>query len=206
MNRIFFIDNQDSFTYNLVEELKALSFVVDVYRNTVDPEYVYQQIEASKNNGESPLVFLSPGPGKPSDSVCMMTLLNKCSGKFPIVGICLGHQAIAENFGADVVLAGETVHGKSSYIECDSHPIFDGLGTSISVARYHSLKVDNVPDNLNVIAKFEDMPMVIIDETLKIVGFQFHPESILTTNGTAILKQTIDYLLGASASNNTVNA
>ena len=194
MNRIFFIDNQDSFTYNLVEELNALSLQVEVYRNTVDPEYVYQQIEASKNRGEAPLLFLSPGPGKPADSVCMMTLLNKCAGKYPIVGICLGHQAIAEHFGADVVLAGETVHGKSSFIDCLSHPIFEGLGNPISVARYHSLKIDNVPNNLNIIASFGDMPMVIIDEQLKIVGFQFHPESILTTYGSTLLSQAFTRL------------
>ncbi|NVK25111.1 MAG: aminodeoxychorismate/anthranilate synthase component II [Gammaproteobacteria bacterium] len=204
MNRIFFIDNQDSFTYNLVEELKALQFQVDVYRNTVDADYIFQQIENSKANGESPLLFLSPGPGKPSDSVCMMTLLSKCVGVYPIIGICLGHQAIAEHFGADVVLAGETVHGKSSFIECCPHPIFGDLQTPISVARYHSLKVDNVPNNLKVIAKFEDMPMVIIDEKKRTVGFQFHPESILTTNGTAILKQTIEYLLGHSSSQQAV--
>ena len=195
MNRIFFIDNQDSFTYNLVEELKALDFTVDVYRNTVEPDYIFQQIEHSQQIGEKPLLFLSPGPGKPSDSACMMSLISRCEGRYPIIGICLGHQAIAEHFGADVVLAGETVHGKSSLIDCQSHPLFSGLGNSILVARYHSLKVDNVPDNLNVIASYNSMPMVIIDEAKHIVGFQFHPESILTTNGTALLKQTVNYLL-----------
>ncbi len=196
MNKIFFIDNQDSFTYNLVEELKALNYEVEVYRNTVEPSYVLAEIIAAEKQGKSPILFLSPGPGKPSESTCMMSLLESCTGRFPIVGICLGHQAIAEHYGGEVVLAGETVHGKSSSIKLSEHPIFDGLGSSISVARYHSLKVDKLPKSLAVEASLGDMPMVIVDEERKVAGFQFHPESILTTNGTRLLKQTIDFLIG----------
>lgn len=195
MSKIFFIDNQDSFTYNLVEELKALRFDVEVYRNTVEPSYVLAAIEKSKEQGQSPLLFLSPGPGKPSESECMMSLLDACTGKYPIVGVCLGHQAIAEYYGGKVVLAGETVHGKSSTIQLSQHPIFAGLGNSMSVARYHSLKVAELPETLAVEAYLDDMPMVIMDEKNSIAGFQFHPESILTTDGTRLLKQTIDFLI-----------
>lgn len=184
MNKIFFIDNQDSFTYNLVEELHALNFNVEVYRNTVEAEYILAQIEQAKAQGLSPLLFLSPGPGKPSDSVCMMSLLAACHGKYPIIGVCLGHQAIAQYYGGDVVLAGETVHGKASLVQVSNHPIFQGLGNEISVARYHSLKVSNLPDALNVEASLDGMPMVIMDQSNKVAGFQFHPESILTTNST----------------------
>ena len=197
MNKIFFIDNQDSFTYNLVEELKALNFPVEVYRNTVDPEFILAEIEAAHAQGAAPLLFLSPGPGKPSESTCMMSLLSACNGRFPIIGVCLGHQAIAEYYGGEVVLAGETVHGKSSTITVTDHPIFAGLGDTISVARYHSLKVANLPSILSVEAELDGMPMVIMDSEKRVAGFQFHPESILTTQGTQLLKQTIDYLLQA---------
>ena len=195
MNKIFFIDNQDSFTYNLVEELKALAFDVEVYRNTVEPDFILAEIEAAEKQGKSPLLFLSPGPGKPSESTCMMSLLASCQGRFPIIGVCLGHQAIAEHYGGKVVLAGETVHGKSSNIEASDHSIFAGMGNIIPVARYHSLKVDALPDSLSVEASLNGMPMVIMDEANKVAGFQFHPESILTTDGTRLLKQTIDYLI-----------
>ena len=195
MNKIFFIDNQDSFTYNLVDELKSLQFNVEVYRNTVSPDFVLEQIEQAKQSGVQPLLFLSPGPGKPSGSPCMMTLIDKCIGTIPIIGVCLGHQAIAEHYGANVVLAGETVHGKSSIIELTQHPIFEGLPEHISVARYHSLKVDALPQSLTVLGHYNNMPMVIVDEKNKVTGFQFHPESILTTQGTQLLNQTINYLI-----------
>lgn len=201
MSKIFFIDNQDSFTYNLVEELKSLSFDVEVFRNTVSADYIYKQIQQAQNNNQQPLLFLSPGPGKPQDSQCMMSLIELCFGQLPIIGICLGHQALAQHYGANVVLAGETVHGKASVIDCQKHPIFEGLGEQISVARYHSLKITNAPETLEVIAKYQDTPMVIIDETKSIVGFQFHPESILTTDGTQMLKQTIEYLQQLDQSN-----
>lgn len=192
--KIFFIDNQDSFTYNLVEELYALDIDTEVYRNTVDAQFIIEQIEQAKNQGQSPLLFLSPGPGKPSDSQCMTRLLKHCVGRFPIVGVCLGHQAIAEYFGAKVVLAGETIHGKSSPIQFTAHPIFDGMTSPISVARYHSLKVADLPANLSVIGEYQSMPMVIEDKQNRIVGFQYHPESILTTQGSLMLANTISYL------------
>lgn len=195
MNKIFFVDNQDSFTYNLVDELKSLNFDVEVYRNTVEPSFIYDAITQSKASGERPILFLSPGPGKPSDSPCMMLLIEQCHGSFPIIGVCLGHQAIAEYYGGNVVLAGETVHGKSSKINLVNHPIFNDLGDSISVARYHSLKVSNLSESLSVLADYENMPMVIMDEKNKVAGFQFHPESILTTAGTKLLNQTIKYLI-----------
>ena len=161
----------------------------------LDPDYVLSAIEEAQQQGLSPLLFLSPGPGKPSESTCMMSLLESCTGRFPIIGVCLGHQAIAEYYGGQVVLAGETVHGKSSTISLSQHPIFSGLGDTISVARYHSLKVAKLPQTLAVEAYLNDMPMVIMDEANSVAGFQFHPESILTTDGTRLLKQTIDFLV-----------
>jgi anthranilate synthase component 2 len=194
MGKIVFLDNQDSFTYNLVDELKSLNFDVTVYRNTVSANTILETIDEIKSSGEIPVLFLSPGPGKPSDSVCMMTLLKTLAGNIPIIGVCLGHQAIAEHFGAEVVLAGETVHGKSSIVDCNNHPIFEGLGPKMNVARYHSLAVKALPENLTVIANYKHIPMAIADDEKKIIGFQFHPESILTTQGSELLRQTVRYL------------
>ncbi|MDU0111598.1 gamma-glutamyl-gamma-aminobutyrate hydrolase family protein [Psychrosphaera aquimarina] len=194
MSKIFLLDNQDSFTYNLVDELRCLDNQIEIFRNTVNPQMIIDQINNSIQAGEKPLLFLSPGPGKPSDSVCMTKLIEYAVGTIPIIGVCLGHQAIAEHYGAIVTLAGETVHGKSSVITCQPHEIFDGLGTNMSVARYHSLIVKDLPSDITVIGQLGDIPMVFIDEKNKTLGFQFHPESILTTDGSRLLEQAINYL------------
>jgi anthranilate synthase component 2 len=194
MSKIFFLDNQDSFTYNLVDELRCLHYDIEIFRNTVNPELIIEQIKQSLAAGEKPLLFLSPGPGKPSESVCMTALIEYAVSNIPVIGVCLGHQAIAEHYGATVTLAGETVHGKSSLISCKDHEIFNGLGDTMSVARYHSLIVKDLPDSIEVIGQLDDIPMVFIDETHKTLGFQFHPESILTTNGSRLLEQAINYL------------
>ncbi len=194
MSKIFFLDNQDSFTYNLVDELRCLDYDIEIFRNTVNPELIIKQIKQSLSAGEKPLLFLSPGPGKPSESVCMTALIEYAVSNIPVIGVCLGHQAIAEHYGATVTLAGETVHGKSSVISCKEHEIFDGLDRNMPVARYHSLIVKDLPDCIEVIGQLGDIPMVFIDETHKTLGFQFHPESILTTNGSRLLEQAINYL------------
>ncbi len=195
MTTIIFIDNQDSFTYNLVDELEKLDLNVVVFRNTVKQSVIVEKIQSSFKSDSATILFFSPGPGKPSDIPCMNNLLNAYAGKLPILGVCLGHQAIAEHFGGKVGLAGETIHGKASIIECKEHPIFVGLPKALTVARYHSLKATFVPKNLNVIGHFNDMPMAYIDESRRILGFQFHPESILTTHGTKLLEQSINHLI-----------
>lgn len=194
MTKIFFIDNQDSFTYNLVEELNTLAFDVEVYRNTLSAEFIGEQINQTLAANQPAILFLSPGPGTPSDSVTMMTLIAQFKGKLPIIGICLGHQALAEHYGATVGLAGETVHGKSSEITLVEHPIFDGLGNALQVARYHSLVARDLPETLSQLASYDDLVMAMINEKDKTLGFQFHPESILTTNGSTLLKNSIEYL------------
>ncbi|MDO6718071.1 aminodeoxychorismate/anthranilate synthase component II [Psychrosphaera sp. 1_MG-2023] len=194
MSKIYFIDNQDSFTYNLVEELNALELNVEVYRNTLSAEFITQRIENSIANNEQPILFLSPGPGTPSDSPTMMALIAKFCGVIPIIGICLGHQALAEHYGATVDLAGETVHGKSSVIDLKDHEIFNDFGNALQVARYHSLVARDLPSELKQIAMFGDLVMAMVHEQDKTLGFQFHPESILTTNGSHLLKNSIAYL------------
>ena len=195
MHKILFLDNQDSFTYNLVDELQTLGFEVDVYRNTVAPEYLIDSMVQDKQNGKSPLLFLSPGPGTPEASPCMMELIDKCAGVYPILGVCLGHQAIARHYGAKVKIANETVHGKSSTISLSDHPVFKGMNSQLEVARYHSLIVDDLPTELESIANYNGMTMALAHKTHKILGFQFHPESILTTQGTQLIQQAINYLL-----------
>ncbi len=195
---IIFIDNQDSFTYNLVDELEKLNHNVIVYRNSVEVDVLKSKLEALISENSECILFFSPGPGTPSKSPIMSTMLRAFVGKLPIIGVCLGHQAIAEHFGGTVGLAGETVHGKSSIIECNNHPIFSGLPDNLTVARYHSLVATTVPSNLEVIGHYKEMPMAFIDEKNQILGFQFHPESILTTLGSKLLEQSINYLIKES--------
>lgn len=199
MHKVFFLDNKDSFTYNLVEELRALNLDVTVYRNDIDEALLFEQMNNAKQLGVQPILFLSPGPGKPSDAGCMMKLIDKVVGQYPIVGVCLGHQALAEYFGGKVDLAGETVHGKASIIDVKDHPIFDNVTRPVRVARYHSLIANQLSSNFELIAQYGDMNMSMVDEKNKIVGFQFHPESILTAEGSIMLNNTINYVTGASA-------
>lgn len=195
MAEIIFIDNHDSFTYNLVDELKKLEHSITVYRNTVALDTVVKKIEQAKTQLSQCILFFSPGPGKPSDVKIMSSLLEKYKGEIPIIGVCLGHQAISEYYGGKVGLAEQTVHGKSSRITINDHPIFNNLPRPLTVARYHSLAATYLPRELTVIGEYNSTPMAIISETDKVLGFQFHPESVLTTDGTTLLQQSINYLL-----------
>jgi anthranilate synthase component 2 len=190
--KIYFIDNFDSFSYNLVDEFAQLGIELVVYRNTINVETLLAKMAAET---QTVVLVLSPGPGAPSDAGNLNGIINAAKGRYPMLGICLGHQAIVESYGGVVGHAGETVHGKSSRIELTEHPVFASLGHSIPVARYHSLMATKVPDSLDVIASYQTIPMAVANETDKVIGFQFHPESILTPNGAALLKQSLAYLL-----------
>lgn len=194
MNSVFLLDNKDSFTYNLVDELAQLGFEPTLYRNTVPAAYIYQQMQQA----HKPVLLLSPGPGAPKDAGCMPELIGLCAGKLPILGICLGHQALVEHYGGVVGRAGETVHGKTSYIELSDHPVFAGLPKPLAVARYHSLMATEVPAELEVIARYQHIPMAIAHREHLVLGFQFHPESILTTLGKPLLKNSLAYLTGGA--------
>jgi anthranilate synthase component 2 len=143
------------------------------------------------------LLVLSPGPGTPSDAGCLMELIELSKGHFPMLGICLGQQALTQSYGGVIGHAGETVHGKSSIINLGEHPVFDGMGNTMPVARYHSLMATKVPDNIKVIAQYEDIPMAIYHHDDNALGYQFHPESILTPNGAMLLQQSVAYLTRA---------
>ncbi|TRW50066.1 anthranilate synthase component II [Aliidiomarina halalkaliphila] len=190
---IIFIDNVDSFTYNLVDELAQLGYSLSVYRNTVTTDFIAAQLAAAAEKGPV-ILCLSPGPGHPRDAGNLMEVIAHAAGRYPILGICLGFQALIEFCGGNVDRCHETVHGKTSYIECNAHPMFDGLSQPLPVARYHSLQAVSVPSSVTVVASVNSIPMAFEAPELCAIGFQFHPESIMTSEGSLLLKQTIDYL------------
>ncbi len=195
---IFLIDNFDSFTYNLVDELRGLGIELIIYRNSVDADKIYSQMQV-KAKEQPVLLMLSPGPGAPADAGCMPALLKKVRGEFPVLGICLGHQAIVESYGGTVGRAEQVMHGKSSPVQHSADRMFSGLPNPLPVARYHSLMATQMPAELEVLAQVNQVPMAVCHSGDKMLGFQFHPESVLTAQGSQLLAQSIDYLLqGAS--------
>lgn len=193
---VFILDNFDSFTYNLADQFRALDHPVIVYRNNLDATQIKQEMNDCRS---TPVVLvLSPGPGNPREAGCMLKLISLCKGNTPIIGICLGHQALIEHFGGEVARAGEILHGKASDIRHDGLRMFAGLQQPLPVARYHSLAGTHVGPSLTVNASYRDIPMAVVNDKLKIVGFQFHPESILTTDGTRLLRQTLAWATPAA--------
>ncbi|WP_394147793.1 aminodeoxychorismate/anthranilate synthase component II [Shewanella atlantica] len=189
--KLYLLDNFDSFTYNLVDQFRSLGYEVVIYRNDLDADFIADKV---LNETDRAALVLSPGPGAPHEAGCLMELLEKLAGKVPMLGICLGHQAMIEHFGGKVERAAEVVHGKASPTYHRQEGIFQGLPSPLPVARYHSLVATHVPQCLDVIATTEQMPMAISHRQYKAVGFQFHPESILTTLGSQLLIQTLNYL------------
>jgi len=178
---VLVIDNYDSFVYNLVQYLGELQVECDVYRNDqigLDDVAGYQG------------VLLSPGPGTPDRAGICMDLIGQYAGQVPIFGVCLGHQAIAEVYGATVGRAPELLHGKTSLVDHDGRGVFDGLPNPMTATRYHSLAVvpDTVPDVLEVSARTASgVIMGLRHRTLAVEGVQFHPESVLTEGGHRML-------------------
>lgn len=186
---VFVLDNYDSFTYNLVQYLGELGAEVMVKRND---ETTVDEIRALKPER----IVLSPGPGRPEDAGVMMDVIRELGAEIPIFGVCLGHQAIGAVFGGDVVRATAPMHGKTSLIEHNSRGVFTGLTGPIDASRYHSLVVaqDTFPDCLEITARTQDdgVIMGLRHRTLPIHGVQFHPESILTSEGKRILRNFLD--------------
>ena len=180
---ILVIDNYDSFTYNLVQYLGELGGDVLVRRND---EMTLDQIESSLPSR----ILISPGPGRPADAGISAELIRRFSGRVPILGVCLGHQAIGEVFGGRVVRASTVVHGKASEIKHDGTSIFKGLHSPFKAGRYHSLVVEreSLPACLEISAETNDgVIMGLRHREKKIEGVQFHPESILTPAGKMLL-------------------
>jgi anthranilate synthase component 2 len=197
---VFLLDNFDSFTYNLVDELRTLGLELIVYRNSVSADVILQKMhhEAQQTDqcGQTKqvMLMLSPGPGNPSQAGSMLELLNLVKGQFPVLGICLGHQAIVESYGGNIIRADKVMHGKSSLIKHCGDKMFANMPQPLPVARYHSLMASNIPDELAVLADFADIPMAVLHLKDKMLGFQFHPESILTSHGSQLLMQSIKFL------------
>ncbi|OCH27129.1 anthranilate synthase component II [Aliivibrio fischeri] len=191
MAHIVLLDNFDSFTYNLVDQFRSLGYPVTIYRNSLSAA----AFEEAVNKLDNPVVVLSPGPGAPSEAGCMPEVIQRLKGKIPMIGICLGHQAIVEAYKGTVAGAGEIVHGKSAMMSHNQHPIFNDLPNPLSIARYHSLVATKVTDELTITATVDDLVMAVIQEEDKVCGFQFHPESILTTQGAQLLINTLNWAL-----------
>jgi anthranilate synthase/aminodeoxychorismate synthase-like glutamine amidotransferase len=178
------IDNYDSFTYNLVQYLGELGEEVKVRRND---EISVAQIESDLRPSR---ILISPGPGTPDDAGISLKVIEHFSGRLPILGVCLGHQAIGQAFGGKVVRSPELMHGKSSEICHDGKTIFTGLDDHFQGGRYHSLVVERetLPECLEISAYTSDeIIMGLRHREMKVEGVQFHPESILTTGGKQLL-------------------
>ena len=191
MANILFLDNFDSFTYNLVDQFRVLGHQVKVYRNDCDLEQIVQNALNTPNT----VLALSPGPGTPQEAGILLPLIQRLKNTIPIIGICLGHQALIEAFGGKVVHAGEVLHGKVSKITHDGQAMFRDITNPMPVARYHSLMGSELPDELIVNADYNGIVMAIRHRNLPICGFQFHPESILTVQGSKLLEQSVEWLL-----------
>jgi anthranilate synthase/aminodeoxychorismate synthase-like glutamine amidotransferase len=178
------IDNYDSFTYNLVQYLGEMGAEMNVYRND---EISVDEIESLKPER----ILISPGPGTPDSAGISLAVIEAFAGRLPILGVCLGHQAIGQVFGGRVVRAPEPVHGKPVDVSHDGKSIFKGVAQPFSAGRYHSLVVerDGLPDCLEISASAPDgLIMGLRHKTQKIEGVQFHPESILTPEGKKLLQ------------------
>lgn len=191
---VVMLDNVDSFTYNLVDELRTLDVDMHIYRNTVHADTILQVLNDLSATRDV-LILLSPGPGAPHEAGCMLELLKKVSGHFPVLGICLGHQAIVEHFGGIISRAEAVMHGKSSNITHCGDKMFSGFEQPLPVARYHSLMASTLPEELTLLAQVNDIPMAVYHEEHNMLGFQFHPESILTHQGSQLLAQSIEFLI-----------
>jgi anthranilate synthase/aminodeoxychorismate synthase-like glutamine amidotransferase len=184
---ILMIDNYDSFTYNLVQYLGELGQRVKVYRNDALSIGEIKKLDPAK-------IVISPGPGRPEDAGISCEVIRQFSGKIPILGVCLGHQAIGYVFGAKIVGAKKLMHGKTSKIYHNKKDIFKGISNPFLATRYHSLLVDkkSLPDCLEITAfTAEDEIMGLRHKVYPVWGVQFHPESILTKSGKQILDNFI---------------
>ncbi|HEX7643958.1 MAG TPA: aminodeoxychorismate/anthranilate synthase component II [Burkholderiaceae bacterium] len=185
---LLMIDNYDSFTYNIVQYFGELGVEVKTFRND---EITLEQVAALKPER----ICLSPGPCTPAEAGICIPLLQQFAGKLPILGVCLGHQAIGAAFGGKVVRAKEVMHGKTSLIAHTGVGVFKGLPSPYTVTRYHSLAIEraSLPDCLDVTAWTDDGEiMAVRHKEFKLEGVQFHPESILSEHGHALLKNFLE--------------
>jgi anthranilate synthase component 2 len=187
MKRILVVDNYDSFTYNLVYIVRQLGYDPTIWRND---QFTLDAME------DFDKIILSPGPGIPSEAGLMPALIQRFAGSKSILGVCLGHQALGEAFGGNLINLKEVFHGVATRIKLDSdEPLFEGLPEEINVGRYHSWVVDenNFPADLKVTAvDTEGKVMALRHRKLDVAGVQFHPESVMTEHGVRMIRNWID--------------
>ncbi|MDE6732907.1 MAG: aminodeoxychorismate/anthranilate synthase component II [Oscillospiraceae bacterium] len=186
---ILLIDNYDSFSYNVYQLIGSINPDIKVIRNDEFLTGEILSLEASH-------IIISPGPGRPRDAGVCEELIREAAGKVPILGICLGHQAICETFGAEITYAKQLMHGKKSRVTFDGDSvIFRGLDGELEVARYHSLaaSAEGFPEELKITAQTPDGEIMAVEHRqFPIFGLQFHPESILTQDGRKLLENFLD--------------
>ena len=186
--KLLMVDNYDSFTYNIVQYFGELGAQVEVFRND---EITVAEIEARLNAGQLDRLVISPGPCSPAEAGISVAAIQHFAGKLPILGVCLGHQAIGAAFGGTIVRAQQLMHGKTSVITTTQKGVFAGLPEKFTVNRYHSLAIERAscPECLEITAWTDDGEIMgVRHKTLAIQGVQFHPESVLTEHGHAMLK------------------
>ena len=190
--KLLMVDNYDSFTYNIVQYFGELGAQVEVFRND---EITVTDIQARLNAGQLDRLVISPGPCSPAEAGISVAAIQHFAGKRPILGVCLGHQAIGAAFGGTIVRAQQLMHGKTSVITTTQKGVFAGLPEKFTVNRYHSLAIERAtcPEVLEVTAWTEDGEIMgVRHQTLAIEGVQFHPESILTEHGHAMLRNFLE--------------
>lgn len=185
--KCLFIDNFDSFTYNLVDEFAKRNCLTKVYRADTPLAKLVQAAEAFKPD----LVVLSPGPGNPDTAGVTLAAIDYFKDKLPIFGVCLGHQAIVQHFGGRIDHAPKVMHGKPSRITHNGVGVFEGLENPLQAGRYHSLCAVRLPDCLETTAEYEGIVMGIKHKKWPIYGVQFHPESILTPTGGKVIENML---------------
>ena len=190
--KLLMIDNYDSFTYNIVQYFGELGADVTVVRND---EITLDEVIALVAEKGIERIVISPGPSSPKEAGISVPAIEYFAGKLPVLGVCLGHQSIGAAFGGDIIRAGQQMHGKTSVITTDQKGVFADLPQQFTVNRYHSLVIDKatLPDCLEITATSEDGEIQgVRHKTLAVEGVQFHPESILTEHGHAMLKNFLD--------------
>jgi anthranilate synthase component 2 len=190
--KLLMIDNYDSFTYNIVQYFGELGAEVEVFRND---EITVAEIAAKLDAGQLDRLVVSPGPCSPAEAGISVAAIQYFAGKLPILGVCLGHQSIGAAFGGKIIRAQELMHGKTSVITTTQQGVFAGLPEKFTVNRYHSLAIERAscPEVLEVTAWTDDGEIMgVRHKTLAIEGVQFHPESILTEHGHAMLKNFLE--------------
>ena len=203
---ILLVDNYDSFSYNLYQYLGIAISKINNLDLEINSDDIIKEIKVIRNDQftinqikelNPNIIILSPGPGKPSNAGICIPLVKEFQGKIPILGVCLGHQAICEAYGGKISYAKEIMHGKTSTLKLKNDPLFKDLNDSIQAARYHSLALieNTLPQELDVIARtIDDEIMAVKHKNYPIYGLQFHPESILTPEGLDIITNFLKML------------